>query len=216
MLGYVVLCSVMEHWVEVNLPANRKLQDGILLDVLKPHIEKLQAKHVLVTWHFFREPEIRFRVRLRNKKAKDGEIKAIAKLARFLQREGLISDWRFGSHGERGSRYRGEEDRYGRNGWKVAQDYFNQGATIALRLLELKRENRLENPLWAKGLGNPWEGEKKNPWRQHEKNPLAYHWSRYVHLFTNQLGFEINDEVKLCSKQAARYRQVMKDVGMKW
>jgi hypothetical protein len=206
----------MEHWIEVNLYAKRKLQDGILLDVLKPHIEKLQTRHVLVTWHFFREPELRFRVRLRNEKVMNEEIKVIANLARSLQRRGLISNWHFGGHGEEGSRYDGEEDRYGRNGWKVAQDYFNQGATIALRLLALKRQNRLENPLWAKGLGNPWEGGKKNPWRQHEKNPLAYHWSRYVHLFTNQVGFDINYEAKLCSKQAARYTKVTKDMEMKW
>lgn len=206
----------MEHWIEINLFARRRIQDEILQDILRPHVERLQNKGVLVTWHFFREPEIRLRVRLRNENSKAKEIEALAKLANSLQKRRLILNWHFGSHGEKGLNYVGEEDRYGCNGWKVAQDYFNQGSEIALRLLALKKQNRLENPLWAKRLGNPWEGGKRNPWREHLKNPLVYHWSRYVHLFTNQLGFDIKDEVKLCSRQAVRYRRVMKSFGMKW
>jgi len=206
----------LEHWIEINLFARRRVQDEILLDILKPHVERLQDKGVLVTWHFFREPEIRFRVRLGNANSKTKELQALAKLANSLQKRRLISTWHFGNHGEKGLNYVGEEDRYGRNGWKVAQDYFNQGSEIALRLLALKKQNRLENLLWAKALGNPWEGGKRNPWRERLKNPLVYHWSRYVHLFTNQLGFGIKDEVKLCSRQAVRYRRVMKNFGMNW
>jgi len=206
----------LEYWIEINLLAKRRIQDEILLDILKPHVEKLQNKGVLVTWHFFREPEIRVRVRLRNESSRAKEIEALAKLANSLQKRRLISDWHFGNHGAKGLNYAGEEDRYGCNGWKIAQDYFNQGSEIALRLLALKKQNKLENPLWAKSLGNPWEGGKRNPWRERLKNPLVYHWSRYVHLFTNQIGFDIKDEVKLCSRQAVRYRTVMKNFGMKW
>ncbi len=206
----------MEHWIEVNLFANRLVQNQILLDVLKPHVEKLGKRGVLVTWHFFREPEIRFRVRLRNKRAKIEEAGAVAALADSLRRRGLISKWHFGNHGEGGQIYVGEQDRYGRNGWKIAQDYFNYGAETALRLLALKREKELENPLWAKGLGNPWEGGRKNPWMERQENPLIYHWSRHVHLFTNQLGFGLLDEARLCSRQAARYRRVSKKLGVKW
>jgi len=206
----------LEYWIEINLFARRRIQDEILLDVLKPHVERLQNKGVLVNWHFFREPEIRLRVRLRNESSKAREIEALAKLASSLQKRKLISNWHFGNHGKKRSNYVGEEDRYGRNGWKVAQDYFNPGSEIALRLLALKKQNKLENLLWAKKLGNPWEGGKRNPWMERLKNPLVFHWSRYVHLFTNQLGFDIKDEVKLCSRQAVRYRTVMKNFGMKW
>jgi hypothetical protein len=127
----------------------------------------------------------------------------------------LISHWNFGNHGEQGQPYLGESDRYGRIGWNVAQVYFNSGAETALKLLELKRKGKLENPLWAKGLGNLWEGGERNPWRQRQRNPLVYHWSRYAHLFTNQLGFETDQEAKLCEKQATRYRWISKQLGMK-
>jgi len=205
-----------EFWIEVNLYGDGKHQDYVLLRVLKPFVERVRAEGTLVTWHFFREPEIRFRVRLTSRRAKEAETRAVASLADSLVGRKLISRWSFGNHGEKGRVYAGEEDRYGRNGWKVAQDYFNHGAETALALLALKEAGRLENPLWAKGLGNPWEGGKKNPWKEREENPLVYHWSRYVHLFTNQLGFDIDSEARLCSKQALRYRQVSEQLGMKW
>ncbi len=206
----------MEQWVEVNLFAKQRVQNDILLDVLQPFVENLKRRGVLVNWHFFREPEIRFRIRLSSKKAKVEASRRIARLAESLHERGLVSNWHFGNHGEKDQIYAGEEDRYGRLGWGIAQDYFNHGAQVALQLLSLKRAGKLENPLWAKGLGNPWEGGSKNPWKSRQQNPLVYHWSRYVHLFTNQLGFEIDDEVRLCSRQASRYRRVMKEMGMKW
>ena len=206
----------MEHWIEVNLFADLRVQSQILLDVLKPYVDGLKKRGELVTWHYFREPEIRFRVRLRNEKQKTSEARELASLAASLQRRKLISRWHFGNHGRKGQKYTGEEDRYGRNGWRVAQDYFNSGAEVASRLLALRRGDRLESPLWARGLGNPWEGGKRNPWREREENPFFYHWSRFVHLFTNQLGFDMNEEARLCSKQAARYRKLSRELGMKW
>ena len=119
-------------------------------------------------------------------------------------------------HGEEGRPYTGEEDRYGKNGWKVAQKYFEDGAETALRLLRLRRKSRLESPLWAKGTGNPWEGGEKNPWRDREENPLVFHWSRHVHLFSNQLGFDMEEEAQLSAKQSERYRRVSREFGIKW
>lgn len=206
----------MEHWVEVNLFAELADQDGILLDVLAPYVKGIKERGKLVNFHFFREPEIRFRVRLNSARAKTSERKAIAALASSLQKRGLVSSWHFGNHGGPGRMYHGEEDRYGKNGWQVAQDYFRYGSETALRLLALKREGRLENPLWAKGLGNPWEGGERNPWKEREDDPLVYNWSRYVHLFTNQLGFDIDEESKLCAKQSERYARISRELGIKW
>ncbi len=206
----------MEHWIEVNLFADLQDQDHILLDFLLPYVGRLRRKGTLTSFHFFREPEIRFRVRLNGGKAKASERKAIAVLARSLEARRLVSKWHFGNHGEAGKEYAGEADRYGRRGWEVAQDYFNAGSEAALRLLALKRTGKLENPLWAKGLGNPWEGGDRNPWKEREENPLAYHWSRYVHLFTNQLGFDIDEEARLCARQSERYKRISKDFGIKW
>jgi len=206
----------MEYWVEVNLQADLKVQSELLLDFLWPYVVRMKKKGVLVAWHYFREPEVRFRVRLNSGKAERSERKFIGLLADSLVRKRLVTDWHFGSHGERGREYRGEEDRYGRNGWKVAQSYFQSGAETALRMLELKRRGKLESPLWAKGLGNPWEGGARNPWREREEDPLLYHWSRYVHLFTNQLGFDMDKEAELCQKQSERYRAISRDFGMKW
>jgi thiopeptide-type bacteriocin biosynthesis protein len=142
----------MEQWVEVNLFAKQRVQNDILLDVLKPFVVNLRRRGVVVNWHFFREPEIRFRVRLKSKKAKVETDRKTAALAESLRERGLVSKWHFGGHGEKNRIYAGEEDRYGHLGWRIAQDYFNDGAEVALQLLSLKREGKLENPLWAKGL----------------------------------------------------------------
>jgi hypothetical protein len=48
------------------------------------------------------------------------------------------------------------------------------------------------------------------------EDPLAFHCSRHTHLFTNQLGFSIEDEVRLTERQAAKYRKVAEEQGMKW
>lgn len=205
----------MEYWVEINLFAKLQVQNRILLDVLWPYVKGLRKRGALVSYHYFREPEIRFRVRVKTDKERQAQAKALEKIARRLKEEGSISKWTFGNHGEKGT-YEGEMDRYGRNGWKVAQKYFEDGAETALGLLALARKSSLESPLWAKGLGNPWEGGKKNPWRERVEDPLAFHWSRHTHLFTNQLGFSIEDEVKLSERQAAKYRKVAEEQGMKW
>jgi hypothetical protein len=204
-----------EHWIEINLSADLEQQDAILLDYLQPYVRKLDRKGDLVSFHYFREPEIRFRIRLRNLKSKRKEKRALISLSKKLIEAGLADKWHFGNHGEPGE-YVGEQDRYGDNGWRVAQVYFQQGSEIALKLLSLRRRGLLENPLWAKGLGNPWEGGVRNPWREREENPLLYHWSRYVHLFTNQIGFDIDKESELCAKQSERYARISKDFGLKW
>jgi hypothetical protein len=206
----------MEHWVEINLMAALEHQDAILLDVLRPYVRRLRESGNLLTWHYFREPEIRFRIRVRSKKARTRETANLAGIAESLAEKRLVSGWHFGNHGERGKDYVGEEDRYGKNGWRVAQEYFERGAETALGLLELWRRDRLENPLWARGLGNPWEGGDRNPWREREDDPLVYHWSRYVHLFSSQIGFDIDKESRLCRKQAQRYSRISKEMGVKW
>jgi thiopeptide-type bacteriocin biosynthesis protein len=204
----------MEYWVEINLFAKLQDQNRILLDILWPYAKGLRKRGTLVSYHYFREPEIRFRVRVRSDRQRETQAKALDRIARRLKDEGSISKWAFGNHGKKGT-YVGETDRYGHNGWKVAQKYFEDGAETALRLLALMRKSSLENPLWATGLGNPWEGGKKNPWREKVEDPLAYHWSRHTHLFTNQLGLSIEDEVNLSEKQAEKYRKVAKKLG-KW
>jgi lantibiotic biosynthesis dehydratase-like protein len=206
----------MEYWIEINLNAEVASQDGILLDVLRPYVRRLERKGELLSFHYFREPEIRFRVRLKSGRTQLREKKNLTRIAESLVKKRLVSEWHFGNHGEKGVAYSGEEDRYGVNGWSVAQDYFRDGSETALRLLELKRHSRLESPLWARGLGNPWEGGGRNPWREREEDPLVYHWSRYVHLFSNQLGFNMEREADLCQKQSKRYRQVTKEFGLMW
>jgi hypothetical protein len=206
----------MEHWVEINIKAEVEAQDRILLDVLRPYVGRLEAKGELLNFHYFREPELRFRVRLRDAKSRKREMSSLARRADGLVRKKLASEWHFGNHGEEGVDYKGEEDRYGKNGWKVAQDYFRDGSETALRLLELRYRSKLESPLWARGLGNPWEGGERNPWREREDDPLVYHWSRLVHLFSNQLGFDMEREAMLCQKQSERYRRIIKEFGLRW
>jgi hypothetical protein len=206
----------MEHWVEINLFAEVEVQDLVLLDVLRPYVRRLEREGKVLNFHYFREPEIRFRVKLSDATAKRRAATELAEIADGLVSKGLASRWHFGNHGEAGVDYTGEVDRYGVNGWEVAQDYFREGSDTALRLLELKRRSKLESPLWAKGLGNPWEGREKNPWRDVEEDPLVYHWSRLVHLFSNQLGFDMRKEAELCEKQANNYRWVSREFRVSW
>lgn len=206
----------MEHWIEINIDAEVSDQDRILLDFLLPHVKELERKRELITWHYFREPEIRFRVRVSDRSTKSREMPNLARIADSLVRRNLASGWHLGRHGEEGVAYEGEADRYGQSGWRVAQDYFMDGSETALALLKLKRRSKLESPLWAKGLGNPWEGGEKNPWREKEGDPLAFHWSRFVHLFSNQLGFDMEKEAELCAKQSEKYTQVAREFGMRW
>ena len=141
----------MEHWIEINLDAEVSAQDGILLDILRPHVRRMRRSGVVLGYHYFREPEIRFRVRLVSHREKTKEVARLSRLADSMVRKKLVSSWHFGSHGEEGAEYHGEEDRYGRNGWKVAQGYFEDGSETALRLLDLMWRARVENPLWGWG-----------------------------------------------------------------
>ena len=133
----------MERWVEINLFAKARDEDRILLEVLWPYVKKLRRQGALVGWHYFREPEIRFRVRVKSEKERRAQSKAVESMAARLKKEGLVSRWRFGNHGEEGT-YVGEADRYGDNGWEIAQKYFEDGSETALRLLALKRKSGLE------------------------------------------------------------------------
>ncbi len=206
----------MEQWVEVNLFGPGDRQDEVLLRNLVPYVNQLKRRGVLVTYHYFREPEIRFRVRLKTAREKARQKAELTKLARTLSRRGLIDKWAFGNHGVEGEEYVGEEDRYGTKGWAVAQEYFEHGAETALKLLSLREKGGLENPLWGKGIGNPWEGGERNPWRGERSDPREFHWSRYVHLFSNQLGFDMLKEAEQSERQAEKYREVVREFGIRW
>ena len=210
------MIAILEHWIEANLFCPVEVQDDILLGVLLPYVRKLERKGTLLTWHYFREPEIRFRIRLRTKAERSKQRAAFIRIARGLFGKGAIAKWNFGDHGVEGEQYVGEEDRYGKEGWKVAQEYFHRGSETALALIALKKTQKLENPLWGEGRGNPWEGGEANPWRDLRSGPLEFHWSRFVHLFSNQLGFDMVEEAELSERQAERYRRVVKEFGMRW
>jgi len=212
----VVPLKSSEHWIEINMSANLADQDNILLERLRPYVRRLERRKEMVSFHYFREPEIRFRVRLKDKRTKEKQKKAVGALAGRLVKDGIVSEWHFGNHGEPGREYVGEDDRYGERGWQIAQKYFQHGSEVALELLASKKQGLLESPLWAKGPGDPWEGGVENPWREREDDPLLYHWSRYVHLFTNQLGFDIDRESALCAKQGERYARISKEFGLRW
>lgn len=204
----------MEHWVEINLFADLGVQDDILLGVLWPHVKRLRRKGALLSFHYFREPEIRFRMRLTTELEMRAQERKLGEIAERLKRRGLVSKWNFGDHGAADKRYVGEEDRYGKNGWLVAQRYFEEGAEAALGLLDLKRKSKLENVLQSKSK-DTWGWKGSDEWRARTEDPVVFHWSRRVHLFTNQLGYNIEDEAELCSRQAERYRQVASQ-GVRW
>jgi hypothetical protein len=198
-----------EFWIEVNIDTPVEKQDELLLESLVPFLDTYEG--IWLTWHFFREPELRFRIRAKDKLA-------LSMMKRSLTKglDGLGLKWWYGRHGVKGKQYYGEEDRYGKYGWLVAQDYFHDGAKTALRLIRFKRWGELESPLWSKGKGNPWEGGSKNPWKEREEDPMLFNWSRIVHLISNQMGFNMEKEAELCAKQSKRYKQLVEEQGLTW
>jgi hypothetical protein len=127
------------------------------------------------TWFFFWEPELRLRVRWR-RAASAGSAEAALK----AHLDALGVEWWEGAHGERGRRYEGEAEDYGTEVWQLVQKDWMSASRLALAFAELEPAGRLTRT-------------------------REYHWSRRVHLFSNQVFGDWPSEVRLCLAQARWY-----------
>jgi len=118
-----------ETWVVVLIyPKKPQLWWNVLLDFIKPTVEELERQDLLMTFHFFFEPEIHFRVRPKN----DNQVSQIESLIknRLTEVQKLIRKADF-------SQYSGEEPDFGIEGWQLAQKYFEYCCRISLLNLEV-------------------------------------------------------------------------------
>ena len=166
-----------EEWVEVNIvPASTNNAERLLLDVIDPLVhDRLVGR--IDTWFYFWEPDLRLRIRWRNSADAEENRSALFAFLNAAQRAGHIVSWYEGSHGERGKTYPGEADFYGEEMWELTAKDWMSGSELALALMKFDTQNRLTKP-------------------------ESFHWSRRVHLFSNQL---LLDEVPLCLRQARGY-----------
>ena len=173
----------MEHWIEVNLEPMRPLDEDVLVDVVDPLVHETFAGEI-ATWFFLWEPELRLRIRWRDGGRARELSDRLAALLDDCARGRKIHDWYEGAHGVRGERYVGEADHYGEEIWPRLQLDWMSGSELALAVVKLERTNALTQP-------------------------RDYHWSRRVHLFTNQLVHTWDAEVELSLRQALGYLRLL-------
>jgi len=158
--------TLTETWVVVLIyPKNPQLRFNVLLDFIRPTVEELEKQDLMITFHFFFEPEIHFRIRPKEENQVD-QIEAIIK-TNLSKIQGLIEKADF-------SRYTGEEPDYGIEGWQLAQKYFEYCCRISLLNLEVAT------------------GRKSPPSPQYVGN--QFNVGKFVHCFLNQMGFDIKSE----------------------
>jgi hypothetical protein len=175
--------ELSERWLEVNIKPNEEFDRELLFGVVEPLVHE-HFKSDLECWFFFWEPDLRLRLRWRDP-AQSDELSArvFASLERS-EAEGRFKGWYEGSHGRAGERYSGEAGTYGEKEWELHQKDWMSGSELALLLLRLDHDGLFSGT---------------------EFNTLDSHWSRRVHLFTNQTYGSWNAEIALCLAQARGY-----------
>jgi hypothetical protein len=151
-------------WVEVNV----RLPDEIsrvdfFLETIKPLVIEVKNMFAVQSWHFLWEEvpysstlRLRFLVETENV----GSLKSVI--------EDVIGDFEycFGSHGNCGKEYGGEESEWGVKGWERGVEFLNFGSEFAMELMEKKE---------SLGVGNEY------------KKGGYFFADLYIHLFLNQL-----------------------------
>lgn len=179
--------GALEAWIELNLVPARERDPRLLTGLLTELVHGELASEI-ETWFFFWEPELRLRIRWKDGEHGEANRARLAERVERGRREGLLVDWYEGAHGERGLAYTGEAAVYGPEAWpRVQRDWMN-GSELALLLVELEAGGRL--------TGTP-----------------AFHWSRHVHLFSNQLFGTWDAEIELCLRQALGYLRHLRAAG---
>jgi len=164
-----------EDWTEVDiLPSDPAQREDLLLDVVDPLIHQTLRERI-GSWHYFWEgdPIGMLHLRLRVLWLPDHSNEGKAELAAALdaaETAGGLWRWYPGREGVPGEQYGGEEACYdGPEMWRVTYRDWETGSDLALALLKLDAEGRLE------------QGRR-------------YHLERRVHLHSNRLGLSHRDE----------------------
>jgi hypothetical protein len=177
----------VESWIEVNIVPTSE-RDARLLTETVPDLVHELFKDEIETWFFFWEPELRLRIRWRSADRSDEYRSRLATHLDAVRAAGRILDWYEGAHGRRRESYQGESETYGEEVWPSIQKDWMNGSELAVDLSRLRARGELSQP-------------------------LAFHWSRHVHLITNQLFGTWDAEIELCLQQALGYLRHLRSAG---
>ncbi len=138
-----------DKWLYYKIYTGNKTSDLILIEVIKPMIEKLLKKDIIKKWFFIRysDPEHHLRIRFFYEgKDKIGEIINIfnKELNWFIEND-LI--WKVQI-----DTYQRELERYGVNSITYSEDYFFLDSTMIIELLNLIEGDEGEEIRWLFGL----------------------------------------------------------------
>lgn len=127
------------NWIEINIET---FDIKTIYKKIFPIIIDLLSKYCfqIYNWHYLYEPE-GMRVRFEVFRCWGRGVREIKKeLRKKLKEERL--DFYFGSHGKKGKKYKGEEELYGKKGFKELKRFLTQSSTTAYNTqgLEYKRD----------------------------------------------------------------------------
>ena len=169
----------MEVWTEVNLFPAREPSESLLTGLIGDLVHET-FRGELETWFFFREPELRLRLRWSDPARVEALRSTLGRALDDAVGQGALVEWFEGAHGRRGEPYEGEAEMYGKELWSLVQKDWMNGSELAVRIAELEEAGELSRP-------------------------RPFHWERHVHLFTNQLFGSWDSEIELCLAQALGY-----------
>lgn len=115
-------------WIEANIFVNEGTQNEVLLNLIKPLVQRLRSEFGIKAYHFLHEPnnEIRFRVltfRTRVEKIKG--------LIDNLQSREQVREVRYPE-----TPYQGEREAFGGDGWRTTYKFLEAGSDFALDLID--------------------------------------------------------------------------------
>jgi len=118
----------MVVWIEANIFVNEGTQNEVLLNLIKPLVQRLRSGFRIEAYHFLHEPnnEIRFRV-LTNRT----RVETIKGLIDNLQSREQVREVRYPE-----TPYQGERHSFGEDGWKTTYKFLEAGSDFALDLID--------------------------------------------------------------------------------
>jgi hypothetical protein len=168
-----------EAWSEVNiLPVSAGDPMALLTTVIDPLVHGV-LREGMDLWHFFWEPELRFRARWRpmwaDPAAKSGGTQRLLAYLTDCRRRGLLRSFTEAPYeGEAASGHTGG---YGPEVWELVAADWMSGCELALALIRHHAAGDLTQSMY-------------------------FHWARRAHLFTNQI---IGPEISWMAHLARQY-----------
>ena len=118
----------MVVWIEANIFVNEGTQNEVLLNLIKPLVQRLRSEFRIKAYHFLHEPnnEIRFRVLTTRTR-----VEKIKGLIDNLQSREQIREVRYPE-----TPYQGEREAFGEDGWRTTYKFLEAGSDFALDLID--------------------------------------------------------------------------------